>query len=125
MSSESLYFSLEDPLRLATLSQTDAAAYLQRISLDPSLLSEAPSLELLAKLQLAHLLAVPFDTSSLHLSGDWDSIEPIQLASGPGMQLGEKNFKRIVEGKGGGFCFSLNSVFASLLVSLVFLLFVI
>lgn len=117
MSSESLYFSLEDPLRLATLSQKDASAYLDRISLSTSLLSEAPSLALLAKLQLAHLLAIPFDTSSLHISSkDWDSNERIKLASGPGMQLGEKNFNRIVEAKSGGFCFSLNSTFASFLV---------
>lgn len=55
----------------AKLSQEDAAAYLQRIALPTSLLSEQqPSFEQLSRLQLSHLEHVPKDTTPLHVSED-------------------------------------------------------
>lgn len=113
----SLYTSQKDPLRLAMLSQSDAELYLKRINLPADLLKEKPSRDLLARLQWAALTNIPFDSSSLHVKPEsWEEKDrPIKLTEGLGMQLGPINFRRITEGKRGGFCFSVNSVFASFL----------
>ena len=66
----------------------DVDAYLQRMNYDgPRTLTA----ETLRQLQLAHLLAVPFENLSIHYG------EPIVLND-------EALFAKIVEGRRGGFC---------------------
>lgn len=79
-------------------------AYLQRINyrgpIDPTALT-------LRELQLAHLLAVPFENLSIH------SNEPIVLDD-------DALFDKIVSRRRGGFCYELNGLFAALLRALGF-----
>ena len=82
----------------------DTNAYLKRINYHGSL---APSAETLRELQLAHLLAVPFENLSIHAK------QPIVLAD-------EALFTKIVERRRGGFCYECNGLFASLLRALGF-----
>jgi len=82
----------------------DINAYLERINCHGSL---APSVETLRELQLAHLLAVPFENLSIHAR------QPIVLAD-------EALFTKIVERRRGGFCYECNGLFASLLRALGF-----
>jgi N-hydroxyarylamine O-acetyltransferase len=82
----------------------DTNAYLKRINYRGSL---APSAETLRELQLAHLLAVPFENLSIHAK------QPIVLAD-------EALFTKIVEHRRGGFCYECNGLFASLLRALGF-----
>lgn len=120
---ESLYFSTSTPPALATLNDADTLLFLNRLDLPSALLHAPPSLELLAQLQLALHLRVPFDVSSLHVpQEDWSGpSKPIQLGGGivgekGGMNIQtEGNFKRVVEQRRGGFCFSLNTLAAALL----------
>lgn len=63
--------------------------------------------ETLRALQVAHLLAVPFENLSIH------SGEPIVLED-------EKLFDKIVNRRRGGFCYELNGLFAALLRELGF-----
>ena len=79
-------------------------AYLERINYHGSL---APTAETLRALQLAHLLAVPFENLSIHAH------EPIVLAD-------EALFSKIVERRRGGFCYEANGLFAALLRALGF-----
>ena len=82
----------------------DTNAYLKRINYHGSL---TPSAETLRELQLAHLLAVPFENLSIHAK------QPIVLAD-------EALFTKIVERRRGGFCYECNGLFASLLRALGF-----
>jgi N-hydroxyarylamine O-acetyltransferase len=82
----------------------DVNAYLRRINYDGSL---APGAQTLRQLQLAHLLAVPFENLSI-LSG-----QPIILND-------EALFEKIVGRRRGGFCYELNGLFAALLRALGF-----
>jgi N-hydroxyarylamine O-acetyltransferase len=79
-------------------------AYLKRINFDGRL---EPTAETLRRLQVAHLLAVPFENLSIH------SDEPIILDD-------EALFRKIVERQRGGFCYELNGLFAALLRALGF-----
>ncbi|HEX8749010.1 MAG TPA: arylamine N-acetyltransferase [Pyrinomonadaceae bacterium] len=79
-------------------------AYLERISYHGSL---APTAETLRELQVAHLLAVPFENLSIHIK------EPIVLED-------EALFAKIVERRRGGFCYEANGLFAALLRELGF-----
>jgi N-hydroxyarylamine O-acetyltransferase len=74
-------------------------AYLERINYHGSL---APTAETLRELQVAHLLAVPFENLSIH------SKEPVVLED-------EALFTKIVERRRGGFCYESNGLFAALL----------
>ena len=74
-------------------------AYLERINYHGSL---APTAETLRALQVAHLLAVPFENLSIHAK------EPIVLDD-------EALFTKIVERRRGGFCYEANGLFAALL----------
>mgnify|MGYP001567010543 CR=1 FL=1 len=89
------------------------------LNLPTSLLAARPSLDLLRQLELAQLLSVPFESTILHVpSSAWteDPDRAIQLGeSGESVALGEAAFDRIVRERKGGYCFSLNSVFAALL----------
>lgn len=79
-------------------------AYLERINYHRSV---EPGAETLRALQVAHLLAVPFENLSIHAG------QPIVL---------EDNalFAKIVENKRGGFCYEANGLFAALLRALGF-----
>jgi N-hydroxyarylamine O-acetyltransferase len=82
----------------------DVAAYLKRINHAGPV---APTAETLRQLQVAHLLAVPFENLSIH----WG--EPIVLDD-------EALFDKIVRRRRGGFCYELNGLFAALLRDLGF-----
>lgn len=74
-------------------------AYLKRINYHGS---RTPTAEVLRDLQVAHLLAVPFENLSIHAG------EPIVLED-------EALFAKIVERRRGGFCYEANGLFAALL----------
>lgn len=82
----------------------DVETYLERINYHGPL---APTAETLRGLQVAHLLAVPFENLSIHAG------EPIVLAD-------EDLFTKIVERGRGGFCYEANGLFAALLRALGF-----
>lgn len=79
-------------------------AYLKRINYTGSL---EPTAETLRALQVAHLLAVPFENLSIHAG------EPIVLNE-------DSLFGKIVENRRGGFCYEANGLFAGLLRALGF-----
>jgi N-hydroxyarylamine O-acetyltransferase len=79
-------------------------AYLERINYHGSL---APTADTLRDLQVAHLLAVPFENLSIHAK------EPIVLED-------QALFAKIVENRRGGFCYEANGLFAALLSALGF-----
>jgi N-hydroxyarylamine O-acetyltransferase len=79
-------------------------AYLKRINYSGSL---APTPETLRALQVAHLLAVPFENLSIHAG------EAIVLDD-------DALFTKIVDGRRGGFCYEANGLFAGLLRALGF-----
>lgn len=74
-------------------------AYLERIHYSGSL---APTAESLRDLQVAHLLAVPFENLSIHAR------QPIVLED-------DALFTKIVERRRGGFCYEANGLFTALL----------
>jgi N-hydroxyarylamine O-acetyltransferase len=78
--------------------------YLERINYHGSL---APTAETLRALQVAHLLAVPFENLSIHAG------QPIVLED-------DALFTKIVENRRGGFCYEANGLFAALLRALGF-----
>jgi N-hydroxyarylamine O-acetyltransferase len=82
----------------------DIDAYLKRINYHGSL---QPTAGTLRNLQVAHLLAVPFENLSIH------SGEPIVLED-------QALYHKIVVRRRGGFCYELNGLFAALLRSLGF-----
>src|SRR5437667_12704114 len=77
----------------------DIDRYLQRIK---HCGSRTPTARTLRELQLAHLLAVPFENLSIH------SGQPIVLHD-------DALFGKIVVRRRGGFCYELNGLFAALL----------
>ncbi|HEX8472934.1 MAG TPA: arylamine N-acetyltransferase [Pyrinomonadaceae bacterium] len=82
----------------------DIKAYLARINYHGSL---APTAETLRELQVAHLLAVPFENLSIHAK------QPIVLDD-------DALFTKIVGHRRGGFCYEANGLFAALLRALGF-----
>ena len=82
----------------------DTTAYLDRINYRGSLL---PNADTLRALQVAHLLAVPFENLSIHAK------QPIVLDD-------DALFDKIVARRRGGFCYECNGLFAALLRSLGF-----
>lgn len=85
-------------------SYLNSRAYLERIHYNGSL---APTAETLRDLQVAHLLAVPFENLSIHAK------QPIVLED-------DALFTKIVERRRGGFCYEANGLFAALLRALGF-----
>ena len=82
----------------------NADRYLERIGYRGS---REPSLESLAALQRAHLLAIPFENLDIHL--------------GRRLVLDRAaNYEKVVERRRGGWCFELNGLFAALLDELGF-----
>lgn len=84
--------------------QLNFESYLERIDYHGSL---APTAETLRDLQVAHLLAVPFENLSIQAH------EAIVLED-------EALFVKIVERRRGGFCYEVNGLFAALLRGLGF-----
>lgn len=82
----------------------DINSYLERINYRGSL---APTAETLRELQVAHLLAVPFENLSIHAK------EAITLET-------EALYAKIVDRRRGGFCYEANGLFAALLRALGF-----
>ncbi|MFG2652274.1 arylamine N-acetyltransferase [Streptomyces sp. NPDC048436] len=82
----------------------ETAAYLRRIDAAPP---AAPTTRALHDLQLAHLLAVPFENLSIHLGEDIELTEKALAA-------------KVVGARRGGFCYELNGAFAALLTALGF-----
>lgn len=78
--------------------------YLKRINYSGSL---SPTAATLRALQIAHLLAVPFENLSIHAG------EPIVLEE-------DALFRKIVDGRRGGFCYEANGLFGALLRALGF-----
>lgn len=78
--------------------------YLERINYTGPLV---PTTETLRQLQVAHLLAVPFENLSIHAR------EPIVIED-------EALFRKIINRRRGGFCYELNGLFAALLRALGF-----
>ncbi|GAA6000941.1 hypothetical protein JCM10207_007335 [Rhodosporidiobolus poonsookiae] len=114
---QSLYFSTTIPPALAVLSLPDTELYLERIGLPASLANAKPSLELLSQLLLANHISIPFSSSPIHVAPeDWlGPNKPIELRRGPGMELGERNFDRVVRRRQGGYCYSTNPLCAAFL----------
>jgi N-hydroxyarylamine O-acetyltransferase len=82
----------------------DTVQYLKRINYGGS---QAPTLETLRQLQLAHLMTIPFENLSIHIK------EPIVLQY-------ELLYDKIVKRRRGGFCYELNGLFSALLNRLGF-----
>ena len=82
----------------------DTGAYLERINYRGPL---DPTPETLRRLQVAHLLTVPFENLSIHAG------EPVVLDDAA-------LFEKIVGRRRGGFCYELNGLFAALLRALGF-----
>src|SRR5688572_13882799 len=85
-------------------SRLNVKAYLERINYHGSL---APTADTLRDLQVAHLLAVPFENLSIHAK------QPIVLED-------SSLFTKIVDHRRGGFCYEANGLFAALLRALGF-----
>ncbi len=92
---------------LPGLTSTERAAYLDRIGLAADEPGAEAGPPLLARLQLAHLLAVPFENLDIHL-GRGISLEPDRVLA------------KVVGRRRGGYCYELNSAFARLLTSFGF-----
>ena len=82
------------------LSVRETEKYLQRVGYNGGV---TPSLGNLQKLMTCHLRSVPYETVTIHRSGQTPSLAVADL------------FAKIVEGKGGGYCFEQNTLFQALL----------
>ena len=78
----------------------DVAKYLRRIGVDPQ--TGPPTLELLAQLQLAHLVHVPFE--NLHVYHHRQPRTDVDWS-----------YRKIVDERRGGWCFEVNGAFNALL----------
>ncbi|GAA5959989.1 hypothetical protein JCM3765_006125 [Sporobolomyces pararoseus] len=103
------------PHTVGKLNREDALAYLTRSNLPSSIVDQEPSIELLNQLQTAHLLAVPFESTSVHVKNWHDEKAEVRLGGGETVALSDRAFRHIVALKRGGYCFSLNGTFPSLL----------
>lgn len=102
-----------------SLTHDQLVRYLKHIGLDPdATFARVPDASLLADVQLAHLVRVPYDNSSIHLA---DAPGPFALMGGPGMRVDlQSAYTTIVERGRGGFCFLINTAYAALLRGLGF-----
>lgn len=86
-------------------SENQAQAYLDRINFTDNVQIDKPTLDALV---LRHQMSVPFETVTLHRSGQTPSLDSDDL------------YEKIVEQNGGGYCFELNKAFGDLLTVLGF-----
>ena len=89
---------------MGSLRAVDVDAYLDRIGYAGA---REPSVDVLAELHRAHMLAVPFENLDIHL-GVENVLDP------------EHVFDKIVNRRRGGWCYELNGLFALLLEALGF-----
>ncbi|PLW50214.1 hypothetical protein PCANC_12744 [Puccinia coronata f. sp. avenae] len=116
--------------RLFTSTEIDE--YLKRIGLERDGISSLTASERLKTLHLNHILNIPFDTTAIHLPAKWWASESAETDR---VDLDHKNnrihpelvsvdcdvaFNNIIRERRGGYCWSLNSCFARLLLSLGF-----
>lgn len=104
----------QNPFHETALSNDQALAYLARIKLPLTTLSESPSLELLSKVFTAQTCHIPKDTGPLHVSAEnWDGPPDADIVLGSslqtGMPAGILAHDLIVEKRRGAFCFSINA----------------
>lgn len=103
----------------APLSASETEAYLRRIGLSRAQLEGLDKAEALRKVHVAHMLSVPFDTTSTQLPSNWWTASPetpVRVQPG-GHGVGSElvgldpveSFHRVVEQRRGGYCFNLNS----------------
>ncbi|GAA6016531.1 hypothetical protein JCM11491_002352 [Sporobolomyces phaffii] len=122
MSSSSTSMSIwPGPDSVAKLSRDDAVAYLERIHLDAAAVWDAqPSLELLRTLQSAHLVAVPFESTAVHVQNWHADHAELDLGHGETVPLADAGFRHLVHLRRGGYCFLLNGAYPALLRALGF-----
>lgn len=99
-------------------------AYLVHLGLDPPEIrtrsAAARDYALLALLQNKHYLAVPFDTSAVHIP-EGAQEGAVQFGAGPGVVLElDSLLDRFVRQKKGSYCFGLNVAYSALLTGLGF-----
>lgn len=102
------------------LSPTETDAYLRRIGITASQLEPLSKNEALREVHVAHLLHIPFDTTSVQLPANWwtgppetpvvvqpngCSVTPAELVSVDA----DESFERVIKQRRGGYCFNLNS----------------
>jgi N-hydroxyarylamine O-acetyltransferase len=108
------------------LSAEQVIRYLEHVNLNAqATLARPPDYALLADVQLAQILHVPFDTSSMHLPLCLDKTatvpKPFAVMSGYGMAMSvQEAYVNVVERGRGGYCFALNTLLAALLRALGF-----
>jgi hypothetical protein len=106
------------------LSTAQLSRYLTYVGLDPdATLARPRDRALLAAVQRAHLLRVPFDTTALHIpsAANEASDTPFTFGRGPGMPLAlGAMFTRVVDEARGGYCFLMNTLFAAVLRAIGF-----
>lgn len=116
-----------NPFSTEALRPDQTAAYLARLRLPSSTLSQGPSLAQLTELFYAQCLWIPKDTSSLHVPpGDWNGpSRTIELGrnhggSSPGGMSDdpERAFELVVGQNRGGFCFVTSGLWMRLLRAL-------
>jgi arylamine N-acetyltransferase len=90
------------------ITSAEVDEYLERIALDPAATRKRkPDLALLTELQAAHLRAIPFDSTSIHLDDSAADDARVKLNAGKGMACDvEGVFKNVVRSRRGGYCFS-------------------
>jgi N-hydroxyarylamine O-acetyltransferase len=94
----------KNPYGFVQFSLDEIAAYLRRIE---CCAIDVPSAEALEQLHFQHIQSIPFENLDIHLG------RPIELDV-------SQIFEKIIRQGRGGFCYELNSLFASLLYSLGF-----
>jgi N-hydroxyarylamine O-acetyltransferase len=108
------------------LSAEQVVHYLERLGLDAqATLARPADYALLAEVQLAQVLRVPFDTSSIHLPLDpSDKVamaKPFAAMGGYGMAMDvQSTYENVVERGRGGYCFAVNMLLAALFRALGF-----
>lgn len=89
----------------------DPSSYFDRLGRSHSYVAN-PDYDVLARLQRAHVTAVPFET--LAITGD-----PHSHREGAGVTLDvDATYEKVVEDERGGFCYELNGLFGTLLAEL-------
>lgn len=127
------HFLVNPNAKPATLSPSQAASYLVRLGLDPSLASAPPTHALLRRLMHAHALTIPYDTTANFFPSSWGPASsgpllpsdgtaaprPVGTVEGMTCDLSAAH-ARIVGAGRGAFCFPLNHLFAGLLRAMSF-----
>lgn len=111
-------------------SSEETTQYLQRIQLNYQEIEPLDQAEKLKKLHLSHVLNIPFDTTAVHLPSRWwvlhQNDKPVTLISRQDSSIqpesisvqADQAFNNIIKERRGGYCWSLNSCFARLLITL-------